>query len=82
MSVLVPDTTHIYVRRSLTEVNTEHCDPNSYSWKLMRFACMKLCKQKITQMLTVAGIEAQGECAALTNRATDSRRSVGNGRTL
>ncbi|XP_043192763.1 dmX-like protein 2 isoform X3 [Amphibalanus amphitrite] len=43
----------------LTEVNTEHSDPNSYSWKLMRFACMKLCKQKITQILSVAGIEQQ-----------------------
>ena len=44
----------------------EHSDPNSYSWKLMRFACMKLCKQKITQMLSVAGIEHQGKSASDT----------------
>ncbi|XP_047120921.1 dmX-like protein 2 [Schistocerca piceifrons] len=40
------------------EDNTEHCNPNSYSWCVIRLALMKLLQYQLQDFLNVAGIEA------------------------
>nr|CAD7457415.1 unnamed protein product [Timema tahoe] len=41
------------------ENNTEHCDPNSYSWCVLRLALMKVVQGQLQDFLQVAGIELQ-----------------------
>jgi hypothetical protein len=41
--------------------NTEHSNPSSYSWCVMRLAIMKLVQHQLQDFLGVAGIEMQGE---------------------
>jgi len=41
--------------------NTEHSNPSSYSWCLMRLAIMKLVQHQLQDFLSVAGIEIPGE---------------------
>jgi hypothetical protein len=41
--------------------NTEHSNPSSYSWCLMRLAIMKLVQHQLQDFLIVAGIEIQGK---------------------
>lgn len=40
--------------------NTEHSNPASYSWCVMRLAIIKLVQCQLQDFLTVAGIELQG----------------------
>lgn len=46
-------------RQSLKE-NTEHSNPHSYAWMIMRLAIMKLVQDQLQDFLNVAGIELQG----------------------
>ncbi|XP_011309847.1 dmX-like protein 2 isoform X2 [Fopius arisanus] len=39
--------------------NTEHSNPTSYSWCIMRLAIVKILQQQLQDFLTVAGIEMQ-----------------------
>lgn len=39
--------------------NTEHSNPSSYSWCIMRLAIMKLVQDQLQEFLNVAGIEIQ-----------------------
>ncbi|PSN54280.1 DmX-like protein 2 [Blattella germanica] len=39
--------------------NTEHSNPSSYSWCVMRLGIMKLVQQQLQEFLNVAGIEIQ-----------------------
>ncbi|XP_076387678.1 rabconnectin-3 alpha isoform X3 [Megachile rotundata] len=39
--------------------NTEHSNPNSYSWCVMRLAIVKILQQQLQDFLNVAGIEMQ-----------------------
>lgn len=41
--------------------NTEHSNPNSYSWVIMRLAIMKLAQNQLQEFINIAGIEMQGE---------------------
>ncbi|KAG4080274.1 hypothetical protein HA402_010766 [Bradysia odoriphaga] len=41
--------------------NTEHSNPNSYSWIIMRLAIMKLAQSQLQEFINIAGIEMQGE---------------------
>ena len=41
--------------------NTEHSNPSSYSWCVMRLGIMKLVQQQLQEFLNVAGIEIQGK---------------------
>lgn len=49
-------------RRKLT--NTEHSDPDSYSWYVMRVAVLRLAQQKLQHFLQLCGIEMSGEFRA------------------
>lgn len=40
--------------------NTEHSDPDSYSWYVMRVAVLRLAQQKLQQFLQMSGIEMSG----------------------
>lgn len=40
--------------------NTEHTNPNGYSWCIMRLAIVKILQQQLQEFLNVAGIEMQG----------------------
>lgn len=40
--------------------NREHCDPNSYSWCLMRYAAIKLAQNVLERFIAMAGIEIPG----------------------
>lgn len=40
--------------------NTEHSNPNSYSWSIMRLAIVRLLQHQLHDFLNVAGIEMQG----------------------
>lgn len=40
--------------------NTEHSNPHSYSWMIMRLAIMKLAQNQLQEFINVAGIEMQG----------------------
>jgi hypothetical protein len=46
---------------NLGDNTSEHMDPNSYSWCLMRFAIVKYLLNNITQFLNLIGIEPQGK---------------------
>lgn len=41
--------------------NTEHTNPMSYSWSILRLALIKFSTHKIQEFVKVAGIELQGE---------------------
>lgn len=41
--------------------NTEHSNPYSYSWNVMRLAVMKLAQHQLQEFIGVAGIEMQGK---------------------
>ena len=41
--------------------NTEHSNPNSYSWCVMRLAIIKMVQHQLQEFLYVAGIEIQGK---------------------
>ena len=40
--------------------NTEHLNPSSYSWSILRLAVLQLVSSKIQEFVNVAGIEIQG----------------------
>lgn len=40
--------------------NTEHSNPNSLSWAIMRLAIMKLAQYQLQTFINIAGIEMQG----------------------
>lgn len=40
--------------------NTEHSDPGSYSWNIMRLAILKIAQTQMQEFLNVTGIEMQG----------------------
>lgn len=40
--------------------NTEHSNPYSYSWNVMRLAVMKLSQHQLQEFIGIAGIELQG----------------------
>lgn len=40
--------------------NTEHSNPNSYSWTILRAATVKLIQNKLQEYISIAGIELQG----------------------
>lgn len=46
--------------KSKPKDNTEHTDPNSFSWCVMRLAIVKILLQQLHDFLNVAGIEMQG----------------------
>ncbi|XP_035791967.1 dmX-like protein 2 isoform X1 [Anopheles albimanus] len=39
--------------------NTEHSNPNSYSWCIMRFALIRVAQSQLQQFIAIAGIEMQ-----------------------
>ena len=41
--------------------NMEHSNPSSYSWCLMRYACIRLAQNVLERFLAVAGIEMAGK---------------------
>lgn len=41
--------------------NTEHSNPFSYSWAIMRLAVLKLVQIQLQEFLTIAGLEMQGK---------------------
>ncbi|XP_053977801.1 dmX-like protein 2 isoform X6 [Hylaeus volcanicus] len=45
--------------KSKPKDNTEHTNPNSYSWCVMRLAIVKILQQQLQDFLNVAGIEMQ-----------------------
>ncbi|XP_031780869.1 dmX-like protein 2 isoform X2 [Nasonia vitripennis] len=45
--------------KSKPKDNTEHTNPNSYSWCIMRLAIVKILQQQLQDFLNVAGIEMQ-----------------------
>jgi len=48
-------------KRQATKENTEHSNPYSYAWLIMRLAVMKLVQDQLQDFLNVAGIELQGK---------------------
>uniref|UniRef100_A0A182NDD9 RAVE complex protein Rav1 C-terminal domain-containing protein n=1 Tax=Anopheles dirus TaxID=7168 RepID=A0A182NDD9_9DIPT len=40
--------------------NTEHSNPNSYSWCIMRYALIRVAQNQLQSFIAVAGIEMQG----------------------
>lgn len=42
------------------EENTEHSNPFSYSWSVIRLAVLRLVQLQMQEFLNVAGIEMQG----------------------
>ncbi|KAL7295893.1 hypothetical protein TKK_0010937 [Trichogramma kaykai] len=45
--------------KSKPKDNTEHTDPNSFSWCVMRLAIVKILQKQLQDFLTIAGIEMQ-----------------------
>jgi hypothetical protein len=41
--------------------NREHSNPNSFSWCLMRYACLRLAQSSLEKFVNVAGIELTGK---------------------
>lgn len=41
--------------------NTEHSNPYSYSWLIMRTAILRICQNQLQDFIAVAGIEMQGK---------------------
>jgi hypothetical protein len=56
--------------------NTEHSNPSSYSWCVMRLAIMKLVQHQLQDFLSVAGIEIQGE-KFISVRSSHGRKCEG-----
>ncbi|XP_065223519.1 dmX-like protein 2 isoform X2 [Planococcus citri] len=46
-------------KRQQTKENTEHSNPYSYAWLIMRLAVMKLVQDQLQDFLNVAGVELQ-----------------------
>ncbi|XP_045469484.1 dmX-like protein 2 isoform X5 [Harmonia axyridis] len=44
--------------RALSSTNTEHSDPNSYSWLVLKLASLRIAQMKLNDFLTIAGIES------------------------
>lgn len=42
--------------------NTEHSNPYSYSWLIMRTAILRIAQNQLQDFIAVAGIEMQGKC--------------------
>lgn len=40
--------------------NTEHTNPNSYSWNVLRLAIIKITVTKLQEAINIAGVEIQG----------------------
>lgn len=47
-------------KRQPAKENTEHSNPYSYAWLIMRLAVMKLVQDQLQDFLNVAGVELQG----------------------
>lgn len=41
--------------------NTEHSNPGSYSWCILRFALIRVAQNQLQTFINVAGIEMQGK---------------------
>lgn len=41
--------------------NTEHSNPYSYSWLIMRTAILRIAQNQLQDFIAVAGIEMQGK---------------------
>lgn len=54
--------------------NTEHSNPYSYSWLIMRTAILRIAQNQLQDFIAVAGIEMQGE-----QNYTDIRREIFDG---
>ena len=61
-------------KRQTTKENTEHSNPYSYAWVIMRLAVMKLVQDQLQDFLNVAGIELQGNNERV--RAANTRAGV------
>lgn len=46
--------------KSKPKDNTEHSNPNSYSWCILRLAIVRILQQQMQDFLNIAGIEMQG----------------------
>lgn len=55
-------------KRQTVKENTEHSNPHSYAWLIMRLAIMKLVQDQLQDFLNVAGIELQGKGRARRGR--------------
>lgn len=60
--------------------NTEHSNPNSYSWIIMRLAIMKLAQNQLQEFINIAGIEMQGEGDTRTTQFQNLERGVWTGK--
>lgn len=40
--------------------NTEHSNPNSYSWNILRLSILKITVTRLQEVINIAGIEIQG----------------------
>lgn len=49
------------------EENTEHSNPFSYSWSIMRLAVLRLIQIQLQDFLNVAGIEMNGILKSVSN---------------
>lgn len=58
--------------KSKPKDSTEHTNPNSYSWCVMRLAIVKILQEQLQDFLNVAGIEMQG---ILRSRRNGKRRN-------
>ena len=47
------------------DTNNEHSNPHSYSWCIMRHACIIIAQQNLERFLTVSGIELTGQLTSL-----------------
>jgi len=54
--------------------NTEHTNPTSYSWSILRLALIKISTHKIQELVKVAGIELQGSCNISSIHSTSSTK--------
>ena len=46
--------------------NTEHSDPDSYSWCLLRLATVRAAQTVVKRFLEIAGVEFQGKDKGIT----------------
>ena len=49
------------------DTNNEHSNPHSYSWCIMRHACIIIAQQNLERFLTVSGIELTGQLTSLSH---------------
>lgn len=52
--------------------NTEHSNPYSYSWLIMRTAILRIAQNQLQDFIAVAGIEMQG------NKSTNCQHELSN----